>query len=87
MLLANCFGFGSMVFHGIWLVMRRLIFSSGSETILQLLMARGPDLADLEEKQLVNVGDTVVDIQAGLNAGVWTVSVARTGNETGLSQR
>lgn len=34
---------------------------------------------------VVNVGDTVVDIKSGLNAGVWTVGVARTGNETGLS--
>jgi phosphonoacetaldehyde hydrolase len=34
---------------------------------------------------VVNVGDTVVDIKSGLNAGVWTVGVARIGNETGLS--
>ena len=34
---------------------------------------------------VVKVGDTPVDIAAGLNAGVWTVGVALTGNETGLS--
>jgi phosphonoacetaldehyde hydrolase len=34
---------------------------------------------------VVKVGDTVPDIQAGLNAGVWTVGVAQTGNEIGLS--
>ena len=34
---------------------------------------------------VVNVGDTVVDVEAGINAGVWTVGIARTGNETGLS--
>lgn len=34
---------------------------------------------------VVNVGDTVMDIQAGLNAGCWTIGIARSGNETGLS--
>jgi len=31
------------------------------------------------------VGDTVPDIAEGLNAGMWTVAVAATGNELGLS--
>lgn len=35
--------------------------------------------------QVVAVGDTVPDIQAGRNAGVWTVGFAQTGNEVGLS--
>jgi phosphonoacetaldehyde hydrolase len=35
---------------------------------------------------VVKVGDTVPDIAAGLNAGVWTVGVAKTGNEVGLSE-
>ncbi|PIE55998.1 MAG: phosphonoacetaldehyde hydrolase [Desulfobulbus propionicus] len=35
---------------------------------------------------VVNVGDTVVDIESGLNAGVWSIGVAATGNETGLSE-
>jgi phosphonoacetaldehyde hydrolase len=34
----------------------------------------------------VKVGDTVSDIQEGLNAGMWTVGVAETGNEIGLSE-
>jgi phosphonoacetaldehyde hydrolase len=34
---------------------------------------------------VVNVGDTPVDIETGLNAGVWSIGVAATGNETGLS--
>ncbi|WP_028583350.1 phosphonoacetaldehyde hydrolase [Desulfogranum mediterraneum] len=34
---------------------------------------------------VVNVGDTVVDVESGLNAGVWSIGVAATGNETGLS--
>jgi len=34
----------------------------------------------------VKVGDTIADIEAGLNAGVWTVGVVKTGNLVGLSQ-
>lgn len=34
---------------------------------------------------VVNVGDTVVDVETGLNAGVWAVGVAETGNLCGLS--
>lgn len=34
----------------------------------------------------VKVGDTPNDIAEGLNAGMWTVGVAVTGNEMGLSQ-
>jgi phosphonoacetaldehyde hydrolase len=33
----------------------------------------------------VKVGDTLVDIAEGLNAGMWTVGVTKTGNELGLS--
>ena len=33
----------------------------------------------------VKIGDTVSDIEEGLNAGMWTVGVAVTGNEVGLS--
>ena len=35
---------------------------------------------------VVAVGDTVADIMAGRNAGVWTVGVTRTGNALGLSE-
>jgi phosphonoacetaldehyde hydrolase len=34
---------------------------------------------------VVKIGDTPVDIEEGLRAGVWTVGVARTGNMIGLS--
>ena len=34
----------------------------------------------------IKVGDTVSDIQEGLNAGMWTVGVTATGNEVGLSE-
>lgn len=33
----------------------------------------------------VKVGDTFADIEEGLNAGMWTIGVTRTGNELGLS--
>lgn len=34
----------------------------------------------------VSVGDTVADIEAGLNAGMWTVGITWAGNEVGLSE-
>lgn len=34
---------------------------------------------------VVKVGDTLPDIEEGLNAGVWTIAVTQTGNELGLS--
>jgi phosphonoacetaldehyde hydrolase len=35
----------------------------------------------------VKVGDTLPDIAEGLNAGMWTVGVAKTGNELGLTEQ
>jgi len=35
---------------------------------------------------MVKIGDTVSDIQEGLNAGMWTIGVSRTGNELGLTE-
>ncbi|HXX21977.1 MAG TPA: phosphonoacetaldehyde hydrolase [Terriglobia bacterium] len=35
----------------------------------------------------VKVGDTLPDIAEGLNAGMWTIGVAKTGNELGLTER
>jgi phosphonoacetaldehyde hydrolase len=35
----------------------------------------------------VKIGDTPADIEEGRNAGVWTIGVTRTGNETGLSEQ
>ncbi len=34
---------------------------------------------------MIKVGDTVSDIQEGLNAGMWTIGIARTGNMIGLT--
>lgn len=35
---------------------------------------------------MVKIGDTLADVQEGLNAGMWTIGVTRTGNELGLSR-
>lgn len=35
---------------------------------------------------VVKIGDTISDIDEGLNAGTWTVGIAQTGNMIGLSQ-
>src|ERR1700722_11037194 len=34
----------------------------------------------------VKIGDTVVDIEEGKNAGMWTIGLTRTGNLIGLDQ-
>jgi len=35
----------------------------------------------------VKIGDTAPDIAEGLNGGMWTIGVAKAGNEMGLRQR
>ncbi len=35
---------------------------------------------------LVKIGDTLPDISEGLNAGMWTIGLAKTGNEMGLTK-
>lgn len=35
---------------------------------------------------IVKVGDTVTDVLEGLNAGMWTIGITKTGNEVGLSE-
>jgi len=34
---------------------------------------------------MVKIGDTVADIQEGINAGLWTIGLTKSGNEVGLS--
>jgi phosphonoacetaldehyde hydrolase len=36
---------------------------------------------------VVKIGDTISDIEAGLNAGMWTVGLTQSGNELGLSEQ
>ena len=38
-------------------------------------------------ESIVKVGDTLPDIEEGLNAGMWTIGLARTGNEIGLTEQ
>lgn len=35
--------------------------------------------------QMVKIGDTVADIQEGINAGMWTIGLTKSGNELGLT--
>ena len=35
----------------------------------------------------VKVGDTLPDVEEGLNAGMWTIGLAKTGNEMGLNEQ
>lgn len=35
---------------------------------------------------ILKVGDTVADVEEGLNAGMWTVAVTKTGNELGMTE-
>lgn len=35
---------------------------------------------------IVKIGDTVADVEEGLNAGSWTVGLAKSGNELGLDE-
>ena len=44
------------------------------------------DLQVFPWESIVKIGDTVTDIQEGLNAGMWTIGVTKTGNELGLSR-
>ncbi len=38
-------------------------------------------------ESIVKIGDTLPDIWEGLNAGMWTIGLAKTGNEMGLTER
>ena len=37
-------------------------------------------------ESIVKVGDTIPDIQEGLNAGIWSIELAKTGNEMGMTE-
>jgi phosphonoacetaldehyde hydrolase len=36
---------------------------------------------------MVKIGDTEIDIKEGLNAGMWTIGVTKTGNQLGLTEQ
>jgi phosphonoacetaldehyde hydrolase len=44
------------------------------------------DLQVYPVEAVVKVGDTLPDIDEGLNAGMWTIGLAKTGNEIGLNE-
>ncbi len=44
------------------------------------------DLQVYPMEAVVKVGDTLPDIEEGLNAGMWTIGLAKTGNEIGLNE-
>lgn len=44
------------------------------------------DLQIYPMEAFVKVGDTLPDIWEGLNAGMWTIGLAKTGNEMGLTE-
>ena len=44
------------------------------------------DLQVYPMEALVKVGDTLPDIGEGLNAGMWTIGLTKTGNEVGLTE-
>jgi phosphonoacetaldehyde hydrolase len=35
----------------------------------------------------VKIGDTIPDIEEGLNAGMWTIGLAKSGNELGMNEK
>jgi len=37
-------------------------------------------------ESVVKIGDTLPDVEEGLNAGMWTIGLTKTGNEIGLSE-
>lgn len=43
------------------------------------------DLEVYPVEAIVKIGDTVPDLQEGLNAGMWTVGISKTGNYMGMS--
>lgn len=45
------------------------------------------DLGIYPMEAFVKVGDTLPDIAEGLNAGMWTIGLAKTGNEIGLQEK
>ena len=51
-----------------------------------MLYANAEKLGVYPPAAIVKIGDTVPDIQEGRNAGVWTMGLAQSGNELGLTR-
>jgi phosphonoacetaldehyde hydrolase len=52
-----------------------------------MCLANAQNLRIYPMEAIVKIGDTLPDIAEGLNAGMWTIGLAKTGNEMGLSQK
>lgn len=51
------------------------------------MLMKNAELLDVYPPQAcVKIGDTIVDIEEGRNAGMWTIGITRTGNLVGLDQ-
>ena len=51
-----------------------------------MLYANAERLGVFPPAAIVKIGDTVPDIQEGRNAGAWTIGLAQSGNELGLTR-
>lgn len=50
-----------------------------------MCLKNAQDLQIYPMEAIVKIGDTLPDIDEGLNAGMWTIGLAKTGNEMGLT--
>jgi len=51
-----------------------------------MCLANAQQLGVYPMEACVKIGDTLPDIEEGLNAGMWTVGLAKSGNEVGLNE-
>ncbi len=52
-----------------------------------MCLANAQNLGVYPMEACVKIGDTLPDIDEGLNAGMWTIGLAKTGNEVGLNEQ
>ncbi len=52
-----------------------------------MCLANAQNLGVYPMEAIVKIGDTLPDITEGLNAGMWTIGLAKTGNEVGLNEK
>ena len=52
-----------------------------------MCFANAQNLGVYPMEACVKIGDTLPDIDEGLNAGMWTIGLAKSGNELGLNER
>jgi phosphonoacetaldehyde hydrolase len=52
-----------------------------------MCLANAQKLGIYPMESIVKIGDTLPDIAEGLNAGMWSIGLAKTGNEMGLNEK